>query len=225
MSDITHRLELTDEEVLLLDGKCRESVQHEVELAKSRTAMREKTDNAAIAAFVVKVAAVATKDKKLIQKSVGLTYCGVCKKSAGYHEYKRTSRYHRKGEPNYKMPKRLSGVDLKCSTIRVDGHASVGCCLSCFCEATPHLVAALEGVDCELPESLRSEGYQPVKRVGVRECTKCGWSGPETEMGQEMTLMGDGYFPASCPKCSAKNSLFVTNVKHTGEYVLQAVVA
>jgi predicted nucleic-acid-binding Zn-ribbon protein len=68
-------------------------------------------------------------------------------------------------------------------------------------------------------------GVNPqVKRVDVMHCKKCDWRGPESDMGLMRTLMGDGFYHGKCPKCEAKNMLFVHEIETvSGQFVLVPV--
>jgi hypothetical protein len=213
---------LTDDEALLLDGKVGAEAQALIDSAKERIALRasgsqELSDKDR--KFIVDVVAEARKKGLLRKGHAAMRHCPCCGKEGGYAVYARTSRNHRKGEPNRDKPKMLSGVTLADDFIRITGYPRLATCAACYSRLVPHLKLALEGLEVELPEDLQDT--RRWRRHRLMKCEKCSWDGLEAEMGLRRTLMGDGMYPATCPKCQAQNVVFGPEiVKFTGSYKL-----
>lgn len=203
------RIELTDAELVVLDGHCRPEVQADVERAKERLAMAARLSELTPerAGFVADVVRSAQENGKLVFWEISLSRCEICKRSDGYHTHKRSGRWHRKGDVMFDRPKMFAGVEFKATFIRIRGLTALGCCHECFAAVRQPLLASLAEIRAELPEKLT--GRPPRFRFAEkRHCDECGWDGNELQMGRRPTLMGDGSFPAICPKCRAENRIF-----------------
>lgn len=214
------KLELTDDELLLLDGKCRPEIQSVVETVKLRRNSESEWAglSPAQAEMVLKIVEYAKKNGKLRYQHESIHYCSMCGKSAGYAKYPRSGRYHTKGDSNLKKPLHFSGFDLSDDFIRVRGHVSLGGCRDCEAKIMPVLRSALADVKAELPPAVMGVPSK-WKRWDVKECEKCKWKGPEHEMGMKDAIMG-GRYHGACPKCGAANSIFMLQVRTaTGEFV------
>lgn len=201
-------MKLLDSELVLLDGHCRPEIQLEVESAKLRlSAVAELSGlSPARAAFVADVVRLAETAGRICYRHVAIASCAVCGRKDGYYTYKRWSRYHAAGAPNYDKPKVFSGVDFKYSFVQVRNHASLGCCEDCLAVVKPFLLEKLATVRADVPETFT--GHPPAFKYSEnRNCTACGWVGHELQMGQLRTLMGDGYYRGKCPECFACNTL------------------
>lgn len=200
---------LTDRELILLDGKTTEKNQFEVDAAKSRLAAQERLSglDPNVAAFVADVITEAKTNGELVFYYKQIRSCPVCQKSAGYAVRTRSSRRGWRGQPNYDRPLYLSGVELARRFVTTEGQVTVGACSDCYHAALPTIRKELEGIRAEISKHIT--GHEPLfKKHGNRECTKCGWTGHEGEMGKLDTLMGNGKYYGACPKCPAKNTLF-----------------
>lgn len=204
-------MNLTDEELTLLDGKCRPEIQKEVEAAKRRLAMATKL--ADIPVEIAKLVADAVQLAKTtgeLKASRGETrHCVVCQKNAGYAKRKRTSRdgFHRKGEPDYTKPLYLSAIDLGRGFIVFKGHITLGCCVDCWPKVKAILTEELAGVRAEIAESITGQPPR-YKRYDKVKCKSCGWEGHEGLMLRHSTIMGDGTYPSGCPNCNQHNLFF-----------------
>lgn len=199
---------LTDEELLLLDGKCSENTQKEViaalariECAKSHPELPEK-----LAKFIASAVDEARNEGQLIYRSCNIHTCKTCGKNGGYYKYPRNGRYHRKGESNYSKPRYISGVELADRFVIMQGNPAVGCCNECFEQVKPFLAAALENIPCQVSERITGHPTR-WKRYKKRECSKCGWTGHEGQLGKLPAMMG-GFYPGKCPSCGTENRLF-----------------
>lgn len=212
---------LTDDELILLDGRCSEEVQAKVGSAKDRIAMRSVLPDVSpeVAGFVSDAVNEALKNGKLIYRHTRLMSCEICKKSAGYAVYKRSGRYHRKGEKDHSKPLYLSGVELADRVVVMTGYATLGCCQDCMKEVVPVLAKALIGIKAQLPDVLKLDGAPTYKKMDNMKC-KCGWTGHEGEMGKLPTLLGDGYYPGKCPACGAENRFLCSEIKKSEGFTL-----
>ena len=226
-SERTVRVDLTDMELLILDGNCSKEVQAEVEMAKQRIEAKESMPDVepAISDFVVQVVAEANKKGVLRLRSKSLSHCSVCKQSGGYYTYKRSSRYHNKGDLNYDKPKYLSGIELAVRFVTMTGYAACGCCSECWAKAKPIILEKIESgeIKAEVSESITGKPSR-FKKCANKECSECGWKGHEGQMSKRMTLIGNGYYPAVCPNCGAENiPLGPTKVKDVDGFTLVEV--
>jgi len=208
------RLELTDEEVVLLDGRCSPEVQVEVEKSRDRLALTSNifglTKKQAL--LIADVVLLAKSEGYVICRGDSIRYCEVCEKSAGYAKHKRSGRYHRAGQDNRDRPLTFRGVEFKDSFVRIQNHVSLGCCYDCFQAIKDNLHDALALIKAEVPEAIT--GFKPKwKRWRRHECTKCGWQGHEGDLGKLRTLLSDGYYRGQCPKCPAKNEFMSHPIK------------
>lgn len=200
---------LDDEELMLLDGRCGEEPQREVDRAKLRIAMRAKYPSLppAIAGLVGDVVSHAQENGRLAFLGRHTRWCALCGKSPEPLRY-RSGR--RRGQ--IKDHGRLFGREFRDAFVRVENHISLGGCAECIEAARPALVAELESVRAEIPQALT--GHAPRwTRWPRRHCTKCEWEGHEGQMGLLSTVMGDGRYRGSCPSCGAQNTLFNTVVE------------
>lgn len=205
---------LTDEELVLLDGKCSSEVQESVNSAKSRFAsIASMPDvNPELAKWIADSVEYAKKKGRIRFCFTDLRSCPICKTHSGYYVHARTTRNHRKGEVDTGRPKYRQGVDLSDDFVIIKGYPSVGCCMDCWVTAKTLLAKALDGTFLEIPEGI--SGVTPVyKRENRRKCKTCGWEGHEGEMGKLPALM-EGYYPGQCPKCGAKETIFTTQFDH-----------
>lgn len=215
-----YEAKLTYEELVLLDGRCSENTQKIIDVAKQHELTRitlenEPTEVKDFCALLVTYA-LETGALRYTRRSLGT--CKACGKRAGYAKYARTSRYHRKGDINYKKPLSFYGYDFKDSFIIITGYSSLGICPECWAKIQPKLSLVLKGIKAEISEKITGEKPQ-YRKVAIRHCKKCGWTGLESEMGKSRTLMGDGYYPSTCPNCKAENRpMGNTYVESTGKW-------
>lgn len=203
------KVDLLDDELVLLDGKVREEAQLEVDRAKARVAMREVFPELAHSqsGFIADVVGLATLERTLVFRHTDLRICPMCDRRPGYAKRTRTSSKGYKGEPDYSKPIHMRGVEFKHTFISVKGFPVLGCCNACFDIIREPLLSALENVEAELPEKLM--GYPPKYRFfRNRKCKKCRWTGHEGEMPRLPSLMGGGSFPGVCPGCGYHVGLF-----------------
>jgi hypothetical protein len=213
MGDRRHACSLTDEELLLLDGKAGAEIQERIDRVKRALALSAEQDmDLAEARFIADALAEAEKMGRLVFERRRLRQCAYSGESAGYARYARSSRYHRRGDINPEKPLFLPGVELASRFIRVEGHAVVGCSWRFWERVGPKLAARLGGVKAEIPEEI--SGRPPAWKWHPRkECGACGWKGHEGEMGLVPTVVGSGYYPGRCPSCGVENGIFSNIVR------------
>ena len=212
---------LTDDEMAVLDGKCRPEIQKDVDAAKARIAASKGRDDPELWRLIADLKTKAEQDGRLgFSYRKGRGKCRVCGKGGGYHEWTRNSRNHRKGAPRYDRPKTTYSVDLNPSCVSVEGHISLGCCQECFNKHNPEIADALRECRAEIPKAITGE--EPRFRSYMKyKCSKCGWVGHEGEMRKLPAVFG-GYYPGGCPKCNAENLPFggrVVKLLHEREVV------
>lgn len=204
---ITHKVELTDLELLLLDGKCSESVQSVIYSVRDRLALEQTLSglNPAEVQFVHNVIQRARTTGELRPARESLKSCPVCGQIAGYAKVRRSTRYKKKGETDYDKPLYLSGYDFAAGFIRMKGYPSLGCCSFCYDKLKVTLIEQIQNVPCELSSFFdiptRWKRFQNVK------CTECQWVGHEGQMRQLPAIMG-GFYPGGCGRCGAENHFF-----------------
>jgi len=202
----TTMVHLTDNELVLLDGQCRNKIQVDVDKAKKRLENVLPEVPEKFKDFVARVLTELENEGRLVHRYERIRHCDVCDKRAGYATYKRTSQYHQKGEKNYNKPLSFPAIELAHRFIRITGSVSVGCCSDCFKEILPTLKEILKDKKGEIPETLT--GISPRwKRVDRRKCKNCGWEGNEAEM-DELPALIKGKYPGQCPQCGARSVPF-----------------
>ena len=208
------KIDISDEELALLDGRVGETLQEHVSAAVARLAAASAFPDltprqAGLIADAVSEARLAG---RLVWHHRRLRYCPLCEKHGGYALYKSGPR---KGRPNYDRPLSMPGIELAYRFVTIEGSVAMGGCQDCIRPVIPHLKAALVGVPAALPDMLVTEGAQRFNRFDNRRCTACGWTGHEGEMGRRRTLFDDGTYPATCPSCNAENRPFGPRIIET----------
>jgi hypothetical protein len=219
---LSSSLKLTDEELILLDGKCRPEIQKAVDAAKDRLSSCKKLPNltSSEAGFVADVVRCAQLKGILSWQPIFLKECKVCGTSCEYRKYLRRGKWHNKGDPDYSHPIYLSGMELDKSRVFMQGYANLGACRKCMTKLIPSLTEALLDVHAELPSEL-SKGKSPTyKRWDNMQCTECNWTGHEGQMRRLRTMMGDGTYPGGCPNCKAENHLFGRTIVNSDGFTL-----
>lgn len=217
---LTHEVELTSSEIILLDGKCSPKVQEAVERAKLALETSGKFDIPDhVAVMISKIVEEAEKSGRIVHEWTQIRRCPCCSRTDGYRIYKGRSKYKRKGQPDYDNPILFGAYEFKHSFVRIRSYISLGFCDTCVTVAMPALKSALESVKAEIPESIT--GFPPKwKRYDTMKCTECGWEGHEGQMRRLPTLIGYGTYPGGCPNCKAENMLFARAIKGAGGFAL-----
>lgn len=195
---------LTDDELVLLDGKCSPEVQVKVTDALARVVLRDVLPDltSAQVGLVADVVSVARREGWLRYVRTNADTCEVCGRRAGFAKYRSGPR---RGEDNLSKPLSFTGIDMDPGFVHIKGMVRLGGCLACVEALTPVLAEHLRGVPAQVPATLIADGEPERRRHQNRRCTECGWEGHEGEMRRERTLLGDGTYPAGCPNCDAIN--------------------
>lgn len=192
----TTGVDLVDDELLLLDGRCSAKVQAEVDAAKLRQRLaathQDVPPQLLYAASTILRAAAS--GGQLIRRGVQIRHCLGCGKHYDY----------------------LSAIEYVPQFVRVVGYSSTAVCLSCVPEVERILISELAGVPCDLPDALVSEGGTRWRRYKRRHCTACGWQGHEGQMRQLPALIS-GRYAGGCPACPANNTPFGPTVIKNGD--------
>jgi hypothetical protein len=224
-------MDLSDDELLVLDGRCRAETQRHVDEAKRRQSIARQLTGLTPeqARFCAEVARVAEESGALSVDGRSLYSCPLCGKHAGYAKHKRSGRrggmlgrYVKKGEENREKPLTLWAMEFSAPRlvrITIKGYSSLAACGECLAVIKAPLVALLASVQAEIPESFT--GAPPAWKRWERMRCECGWDGHEGEMGALRTLFGDGFYPGKCPACGLENApLGRSHISRTGEYVV-----
>lgn len=200
----TTKIELTDEELVILDGQVSEDAQAVVSAALAREAMKAKRGDLdpGVAGFVADAVTRARQTGKLVLRGDNLRKCDVCGRSAGYVKFKSGPR---RGRDDHKRPRTFRGVDLAEAFFRVKGYAVLGACGECWSRAQEAVREELADVRAELPAGLA--GPTRFIRHAKRKCSQCGWEGHEGQMRQLPAMMS-GRYAGGCPECPAENKPF-----------------
>jgi len=209
------RVDLTDEELLLLDGKCSSATQIAVDSAKTRGTLVGLSEP--LREMVTKIVEAGKKEGKLTYCYSSCSWCAGCGKRAGYVKYKSG---RNKGRDNYDKPLSISGIEFNRGIVSVQNHISAGGCSDCVKQILPHVKELVSHLPIELPECLRGE--RVYKKFKNRKCLKCGWLGHEGQMRDVQALMG-GYFKGGCPNCPAENGFMRSEINLADGYTTEDV--
>lgn len=220
---------LTDEEIVLLDGRCSEKVQKDIDGAKLRleAATRHTNIPPTAAALIADVIAYAKTNGKLGMRYENIPQCRVCQTKTEYHihpknvvnrsKYRASYYKYRAGEIDYESPKMKRAIDLSDGFIVFKNRVALGCCVECFDKyIRTKLQTELENIPCEHTIFGPTKWFKSPNKV----CKSCKAEFHEREMGRQITVMGDGYYYASCPKCKAENGLFRHGIDNREGFVM-----
>lgn len=239
MSETKERLyevKLTAAELRQLDGTCSPTTQGIVNKMLSEAGLAIIYNVPAhIAAMVQSIITIAKAKGKIEYRVQQAARCPCCDRREGYYNYSRTTyhkifgnRYpnHVKGQPDYNSPKRFTVYDLGRSC--VTNTVFTGYCEQCKPIIEPVLKAELIKVDYAHPMLYGKPVWLDLstrfKHYDRRKCKDCGWEGGENLMRRRPTMMGDGDYPAGCPKCPAVSLFFGRNpFENAPGYVLVPV--
>jgi hypothetical protein len=197
---------LVDDELVLLDGRCRPEVQKDVDAARSRLAMaaRVSTLSPKEAGLVADVVTHAREHGRVTCVRVQIRSCPVCGRRGGYYRFKSG---RRRGQEDIDRPLTITGVDLGRGFVVIQHQVKLGCCVDCWEHLKWAVATELADVHAEIPESVLGRPCA-WRRFDVAESTSCSWRGHEGQMTHHRTLMNDGWYPAGCPRCGAENLAF-----------------
>jgi hypothetical protein len=217
-------MNIPDDELLLLDGRCSPETQTGIDAIKARrSVMASEKLTESEAQFLLEIVKEATKQKRLICQWKNTHRCLVCGKDAGYATHTRTTRWHRRGEPNYDRPLTFLTVELAERFVTIKNCVTLGCCRACWERLQQKVVEKLAGIDAEIAQGITGKPPQ-WKRFPVMKCLKCGWQGRKDEVIKLPALM-QGYYPGECPECHAQYLPFGSTIFETlNEYALVPVI-
>jgi len=201
---------LTDDELLLLDGRCLPETQTIIDSVKERnylsnTCSLTESQSKVIVDIVTCARSRGAVDFRWTAIS-GWQSCQVCGKRAGYSLFKTGMN---KGKENTKKPWYIYGAKIGSEFI----------CNDCYKALKPVIVRHLALIQCELAMELMSEGAAKMVKSVACKCNKCEWTGHEHQILAKMCLMGRGYYPGKCPGCGAeKTPIFSFNDVFTYDY-------
>lgn len=116
-------IELTLEELLLIDGKVSEKAQEVINKAK-----QESTYGFDLP-IMNEILRNSEKLGSLTWRYKQIRSCSYCDKKYDYHEYPRNGRYHNKGDKNYNKPKYYSGIAFNEGFVTIQGYGDM--CSEC----------------------------------------------------------------------------------------------
>lgn len=218
-----YKVHLNHSELRTLDGRCSAKVQAVVNQMLSEAGLAYLYNVPAhIAAMAQTIINIAKGKGKIEYRVQNASHCPCCDRREGYYVYGRTTYIkafgnrlpnHVKGQPDYSNPKRFTVYDLGRSC--VTNTVFEGYCELCAPAIEPVLKAELPKIDYDHPMFYDKPVWLGMntrfKHYARRKCKDCGWEGGENEMGKRHTLMGDGRYPAICPKCGAESLVFGRN--------------
>ncbi len=189
---------LTLAEMLLLDGRCSDKVQEQVDRAKEARAIGERHGlEDGLALFVRDALAEARSAGRLVFQRKPVTRCAYTG---------RTGEWIRPAQGRARFPKDpvqqlFSAIEVKRAFVVVQHHASIGIDADVFPRVLPALSAELQGVQAEIPEAILGapSPWRYSDRVKAR-C--CGWTGAAllTEVRRD-----PHWFGLTCPGCGGKH--------------------
>lgn len=194
-------ISLTEDEILHLDGFVRKEIQDKIDEIKLSHFLEIAELSKEEAKFIAATIKEAELNGKLICRFTRIHRCPVTGKGGEYSTHKRTSRYHRKGDIDYRKPICITGVELAERSIYIQDRVILGCCVEFWETIKPKLSKYLKNVKAEIPEEIT--GYPSHWRKFYKmECKECGWKGNE---GQILRVKECGLLNSyQCPSCKIK---------------------
>lgn len=208
--DKLYDTKLTLKELLLLDGKSSEDVQKIINIAK-------KENSFGLDDFSNEILRKSIENGKIEWSSCKISSCQFCDKKSGYHTFDRTSRYHRKGEKDYKRPFEYFGIRPFCGLIIFNGLSGV--CSNCWFEKfIPKLYQYILDNDLKVELTKYKDFETKYYKDKSKICYNCNKLIYESEMGQERTFFNDGWFNSICPQCGASQKQFGVSHKSSNKF-------
>ena len=207
------KLELTDDEVLLLSSSPREEIQKAVGLARARIEMAKSRPELSIeeARFLADVLDEAKTRGVLVLEAGTMFSCPLCKKRGEDILYRSGTRKGKRKSMGV-----VHGIELANRFVRVGNNVTLGACHECLSKESllTRLRDELKVVPVQLPAHLYVAGASNWRKIFHVRCESCGWEGLETEMRRLRSLTGSGSFFGGCLKCSAENRWFGQTLIH-----------
>ena len=201
------KLELSDDEIMLLDGKVNADAQKIIDDVKKIHLYDDIGEP--ILAEIIKIA-VDQNELKYTHRT--LFKCGMCGLVAEYPKYKSGPR---KGKINLSKSRNgFFGTAFHDGFIIANGYSNYGFCSECGKIAHSKIVNFI--VDKDLPVDIHTERGKYI-RENERECFSCHAKIWEFDMKPKSAVMQGNYY-AICPECGAVQVAFGAPHKSTGNH-------
>ncbi|RXZ78009.1 hypothetical protein EBB07_28530 [Paenibacillaceae bacterium] len=197
-----YKIELSLDELELIDGKVSEEAQKVIEEAKKESSYGFELP------IMNEIIKNSEKTGMLKWKHKYILSCDYCDKKSDYKIYPRSSRNHNKGDKNYNKPIYYSGIIYNEGFITIQGLGDM--CQECSKKynITNRLIDYI--IDNDLKIEIIQNDYMDSKYLkdDISICYNCSKEMLESQMSRERTLMGDGTYPSGCPHCKSKSLPF-----------------
>ncbi|WP_297419107.1 hypothetical protein [Clostridium sp.] len=208
-----YSIDLTLEELLLIDEKVSEEAQKVINKAK-----QENTYGFELP-IINEILRKSEEIGTLTWKYKHIRSCSYCDKTYDYYTYPRSGRYHNKGDKNYDKPKYYGGIAFNEGFVTI--HGSGDMCSEC--EKKYNVIHRLIDyiIDKDLKIQIQKNDYRPSKYLkdSVKKCYECGEEMAESTMGDLPAVMG-GNYKGVCPHCGAESLLFGKSHKSTNKFIM-----
>lgn len=207
-------VKLSLEELEILDGKVNSEAQKVVDIAKSESEFGFKLP------IMNEVLRKSLEIGELTWRYKQIRSCSYCDKGYDYHTYPRSGRYHSKGDKNFDKPKYYSGIKFNEGCVTVLGSGDM--CSDCEKEYNAIHILIDYILENDLKIQIQKNDYKDTKYIkdDIRICYHCEEEMQESKMGRNTTMMGDGTYPCSCPKCGAESLPFGRSHKTTKKFAM-----
>lgn len=191
-------ISLSDEELLLLDGKVNETAQEVINYVKKIDEFADIGDRK-YAEIIVQA---------LSKGELGISYREISRCSCGRTtEYRKITRGRRRGELDFDHPIRIYGVSFMDGFVTIKGHSAFGFCQECGEKAKIAILNYIKVNDLPIQTGTESNWIKEDAKI-CHNCKELIW---EFDMGLEYAIMGDGRYYSKCPKCGADGGLFASH--------------
>ncbi|MED3550176.1 hypothetical protein [Cytobacillus praedii] len=207
-----YEIKLSYEELKEIDGKVSDVAQKVIDQFKKEYAYGFSLP------IINEILRKSEENGRLTWRYKQIRSCDYCDKMHDYYRYPRSGRFHSKGDKNFNKPMYYSGIKFNEGFVTIEGLGD----MCSECSEKYNVINQL--IDYILDNDLRIEiqknDYRDSKYLkdDIRICHSCDYEMTESEMGKESTMMGDGYYPSTCPKCEAKSSVFGRSHKTTNKF-------
>lgn len=209
----TYDVKLSLEELKMLDGKVSEKAQEIINKAKKENSFGFPLP------IMNEILRKAEEQGILTWTYKQIISCSFCNdKPHDYYRYPRSGRYHRKGDKNFDNPKYYSGIKFNEGFVVMKGSGDM--CSDC-CEKYNVIHSLIDYIlNNDLKIEIQKNDYRDSKYLKdeIRICYNCEHEMAESEMGKSQTVMGDGYYPSTCPKCGTESKPFGKSHKTTNKF-------
>jgi len=188
-------IKLSDEELLLLDGKVSPDAQKIINWVKTINQYADIGDRT-----YAEIIALAAAKGALRCNSRELNSCP-CGKS---REYRTLTRGRNRGKKDFDHPIRFYGVSFMDGFVTVQGHSNFGYCHECGEKAIQTIAQYIQNHDLKIEIPGESKWIKEEKGV----CKSCGKDMWQFDMMLSPTWQRDGYYYSDCPHCGAEGGLF-----------------